>query len=79
MDLEQLKLILEAVSNAGDGAKEFGIWYLIATALPDIVTSVCKATALIVVAYLAASVFRQYLNDELLKLERQTKDLPDES
>ncbi len=32
MDLEQLKLILEAVSNAGEGAKEFGIWYLIATA-----------------------------------------------
>ena len=40
MDAEQLKMILETIGQLGGDAREFGIWYLMATTLPEVVSSV---------------------------------------
>jgi hypothetical protein len=34
MDIEQFKLMLEAINNVGGEAKEFGIWWLICRTVP---------------------------------------------
>lgn len=40
MDIEQLKLVLEAIGNVGGEAKEFGIWWLICRTIPSVLTFV---------------------------------------
>ncbi len=40
MDLEQLKLILETIQSMGGDAKEFGIWWLVCTQAPGMLSSV---------------------------------------
>lgn len=34
MDIEQFKLLLEAIGNAGEGAKAFGFWWLVCKTIP---------------------------------------------
>ena len=34
MDVEKLRMILESIGQLGDGAREFGIWYLITATVP---------------------------------------------
>ena len=36
MDIEQLKLILETLQSAGEGAFTFGIWWLVAGIIPNV-------------------------------------------
>jgi hypothetical protein len=53
MDLEQLKLILETISTMGGDAKEFGIWWLIATTLPSLIVNLLWCGFCILVLALA--------------------------
>lgn len=36
MDLEQLKLVLETIQSMGGDAKEFGIWWLACSVIPNV-------------------------------------------
>jgi len=40
MDLEQLKLILDTIQTMGGDAKEFGVWWIIGSFIPDVLTSI---------------------------------------
>lgn len=40
MDLEELKLVLDTIQSMGGDAKEFGIWWVLASFIPDVVSSV---------------------------------------
>ncbi len=57
MDIEQLKLILETLQSAGEGAFTFGIWWLVAGIIPNVllfifglvaIWAVCRAVTAIV-------------------------------
>ena len=50
MDIEQLKLILEALGEAGDGAKTIALWWLIC---PLINTVLCWIGGLLLVSIIA--------------------------
>lgn len=47
MDIEQLKLILESLEGLGGNAQEFGIWYLVCSTAPEIVSSVLSTLCFI--------------------------------
>jgi hypothetical protein len=49
MDLEQLKLVLEAINSAGGEAKEFGFWWLAARTIPAFLWFAFGMTSLIVI------------------------------
>jgi len=49
MDLEQLKLVLEAISSVGGEAKEFGFWWLAARTIPSFLWFAFGMTAVIVI------------------------------
>lgn len=40
MDLEQLTLILETIQSMGGDAKEFGIWWMVCSILPKVISPV---------------------------------------
>jgi hypothetical protein len=47
MDLEQLKLVLEAVNSVGGEAKEFGFWWLACSVIPSVLWFTFGVAALI--------------------------------
>lgn len=49
MDLEQLKLVLEAINSVGGEAKEFGFWWLAAKTIPAFLWFAFGMTAVIVI------------------------------
>lgn len=49
MDIEQLKLVLEAVSGAGDDVKDVAVWYFITSILKPIITVVGLLGAFLIV------------------------------
>jgi hypothetical protein len=49
MDLEQLKLVLEAINSVGGEAKEFGFWWLAARTIPSFLWFTFAMTAVIAI------------------------------
>jgi hypothetical protein len=49
MDLEQLKLVLEAINSVGGEAKEFGLWWLAARTIPAVLWFTFGMTAVVVI------------------------------
>lgn len=47
MNIEQLKLILESLEGLGGNVQEFGIWYLVCSTAPEIVSSVLSTLCFI--------------------------------
>jgi len=50
MDIEQLKLVLEAINAAGGEAKEFGFWWLACRSLSPVLCFVFFMTALVMIS-----------------------------
>jgi hypothetical protein len=50
VDIEQLRLVLEAINGAGEGAKEFGMWWLAARTIPSVLLFVFGMTAVVMIA-----------------------------
>lgn len=46
MDIDQLKLVLDTVSQMGGDAKDFGMWYLAAIAIPKMMSTLTIFTGL---------------------------------
>jgi hypothetical protein len=49
MDIEQLKLVLEAINAAGGETKEFGFWWLACRSLSPVLCFVFFMTALVMI------------------------------
>lgn len=52
MDIEQFKLMLEAINNVGGEAKEFGIWWLACRTVPAVLWFIFGISFLAVVSRL---------------------------
>ncbi|NDD55988.1 hypothetical protein EBZ39_19340 [bacterium] len=50
MDIEQFKLLLEAINSAGEGAKEFGLWWLACRTIPAVLWFVFGISLLFVIS-----------------------------
>ncbi len=58
MDIEQLKLILETLQAAGDGAFTFGIWWIVAGLVPDVLLFVFGITGFFVLSKIVVAIMR---------------------
>lgn len=58
MDVEQLRLVLETIEHVGGDAKEFGVYFILASVLPDVVSSVLTFTGVLGALWLISKTVR---------------------
>ena len=89
MDLEQLTLILKTIQSMGGDAKEFGIWWMVCSTLPKVISSIllfCFGCLLIRLMYLISKVIsadclrdKKYQTDKEMEWKREFNILPKEN
>jgi hypothetical protein len=60
MDIEQFRMVLEALNTAGVGAKEFGMWWLAAHALSNVLLFIFGLTTVVLLITHAAGFTRAW-------------------
>jgi len=63
MDTEQLKLIIDALQGAGEGAKTIAIWWLVLPAVTKLISYTLTFTGVIIFTKLAYKLINRSINN----------------